>query len=159
VGASRATFRMLVLLTVQRGPDWTVPCNHHTPYSLAMSYDSYPPPSTPPGISLQSNEAIRGEPQKRCASFSCSVCQFVIKRGPRPTVHVLLQSTYSTIIPFLTSFIFIDRPSLTETRVMLSVSLVGGHGTDMNDGGTNSHKFAKDGETSYLAQHPTWIFA
>jgi hypothetical protein len=32
--------------------------------------------------------------------------------------------------------------------------LVGGHGT-VNDGGTNSPKFAKDGETSYLAQHPT----
>jgi hypothetical protein len=124
---------------------------------------SYPPTSTSPGISLQSNErigqAIRGESQQqRYASLSCSVCQFVIKHGPLSTVHALPQSTYSTIIPFLTYFISIDQPSLTEMKVMFTVLKAGGHGT-VNDGGTNSHKFAKDGETSYLGQHTTWIFA
>ena len=83
---------------------------------------------------------------------------FVIKHGARPTVHVPLQSTFSTTIPFLTSSISIGQPSLTETRVIGTKSLVGRNGT-VNDGGTNSHKFAKDGETSYLGPRPTWIFA
>jgi hypothetical protein len=43
---------------------------------------------------------------------------------------------------------------LTEMRVILTESKVGGHGS-VNDGGTNWHKFAKDGETSYSGPHPT----
>ena len=34
----------------------------------------------------------------------------------------------------------------------------GGRHGSVNVGGTNSHTFAKDGETSYFGQHPTWIF-
>jgi hypothetical protein len=41
---------------------------------------------------------------------------------------------------------------------MLTLSEVGGYGT-VNDGGTNSHTFAKDGDASYLGRHATWIFA
>jgi hypothetical protein len=50
------------------------------------------------------------------------------------------------MIHSLTSFIYIDRVSLTETKVMKSVSLEGGDGI-VNGGGTNSHTFARDGET------------
>jgi hypothetical protein len=39
----------------------------------------------------------------------------------------------------------VDRPSLKETRVM-PMPWDGENGT-ANDGGTGSHKFAKDGET------------
>ena len=101
--------------------------------------------------------AIRGETQwQRYASFYCYSYRLVIKHVPLATVtaHELLQSTYSTMIPFLISFIFTDQPSLTETRVIGTKSLVGGHGT-VNDGGTNSHKFAEDGESSYLGRHLT----
>jgi hypothetical protein len=121
---------------------------------------SYLAPST---SSLQSTETIgqgpiSGESQRhRYASFSCSDCQLVTKRGPRATVHILRRSTSSTMIHSLTYFISIDRPSLTGTRMVLTVWKVGGDGI-ANDGGTNSHKFAKDGETSFLAQHPTWVF-
>ena len=146
----------------QIGPFPATTIDQHTPYTPSMSY---PPTSTSPGISLQSNErigqAIRDESQQqRYAPFSCSGCLFVVKHGQRPTVHwhALLQSTCSTMIPFLTSSTSIDQPSLTETRVILTESAVGGDGT-VNDGGTNSHKFAKDGETSYSSPRPTWIFA
>ena len=40
----------------------------------------------------------------------------------------------------------------------LSASAVVGDGIG-NDGGTGPHKFAKDGELSYLGHHATWIFA
>ena len=98
--------------------------------------------------------------RQRYASFSCCAYWLVIKHGPLATVTVfeLLRFTSSTMIPFLTSFISIDRPSLMETRVIGTKSLVGGHGT-AKDGGTNLHKFAEDGETSYLIHHPTWVFA
>ena len=93
---------------------------------------------------------LRDESQRqRYASFSCCANRVVIKHGPQAAVHlVLFRFTPSTMILFLTSFISIDQPPLTEMRVILTVSTVGGHGT-VNDGGTNLHKFAKDGETSY----------
>ncbi|KAF8467930.1 hypothetical protein DFH94DRAFT_848132 [Russula ochroleuca] len=53
------------------------------------------------------------------------------------------------MIHFLTSSISIDRLSLVETRMMTPVSPEGGDGV-ANDGGTNLHTFAKDGETLYL---------
>ena len=65
---------------------------------------------------------------------------------PTVTVHALCRSTSSTMIHSLKCFISIDRPSLTETRMIISVSEVGGDGI-AKDGGTNSHKFVKDGET------------
>ena len=131
--------------------------------SPGMSDLSYLSPST---SSLQSTErigqgAICGESQRqthRYASFSFGAYQLVSKHGPRATVHRLIRSTSSTTIRFLTSFISIDRPSLTETRVISSLLMVGRHGT-VKDGGTNSHKFVKDGEMSYSGQHPIWIFA
>ena len=41
---------------------------------------------------------------------------------------------------------------------MVTVSQEGRYGI-ANYGGTNSHTFANDGETSYLGRHPTWVFA
>ena len=111
---------------------------------------------------LQSTKRIdqsanRDESQcQKYASFSCYAFWLVIKHGIMATVTVpeLLRFTSSTMIPFLISFISIDRPSLTETRVIGTKLLVGGHGT-VNDGGTNSHKFAKDGGMSYLGRQLT----
>jgi hypothetical protein len=40
----------------------------------------------------------------------------------------------------------------------MTLSLEGGDGI-VKDGGTNSHTFAKDGESSSSGQHPTWAFA
>jgi hypothetical protein len=110
--------------------------------------------------SIDQRAILRDEPQRqRYASFSCCANRVVIKHGPQAAVHlVLFRSTSSTMILFLTTFISIDQPSLTEMRVILTVSTVGGHGT-VNDGGTNLHKFAEDGETSYGSHHPTWVFA
>ncbi|KAF8472943.1 hypothetical protein DFH94DRAFT_764761 [Russula ochroleuca] len=127
----------------------------HTQYSPGMSYLAS---ST---SSLQSTGtigqgAIRGKSQwQRYASFSY---RLVNKHDPRTTVHILHRSTSSTMIHCLTSFISIDRPSLTGTRLMVTVSWGGGDG-DVNDGGSNLPKFARDGETSFLSHHPTWIFA
>jgi hypothetical protein len=45
-----------------------------------------------------------------------------------------------------------------ETRKIFNIDLEGKDGNE-NDGGINSHTFAKDGETSYSRQPPTWIFA
>lgn len=45
-----------------------------------------------------------------------------------------------------------------ETKILLSMSKVERDGI-VNDGGTNSHTSAKDGETSYSGQHPTCDFA
>ena len=86
------------------------------------------------------------------------VYRIMNKHGSRATVHILCRYTSSTTILFLTSFISIDRQSLTETSVTLTILLVGRYGT-VNNGGTNSHTFAKDGGMSYLGRHPTWIFA
>ena len=106
----------------------------------------------------QGSPAIRGKSQQqRYASFSCAY-RIVNNPGSRATAHILRGSTSLTTIPFLTYFIFIGRPSLTETRAMTSVPLEGANGT-ANDGGTNSHKFAKDGELSCSGRHHTWVFA
>ena len=40
----------------------------------------------------------------------------------------------------------------------LAVSLKGTWDGNMDAGGTYSHMFAKDGETSYLVRHPTYVF-
>ena len=32
-------------------------------------------------------------------------------------------------------------------------------GDGIRDGGTKSHMFAEDGDTSCLVRHPTWVFA
>ena len=134
--------------------------NKPNTYSLGMSYLA---PST---SSLHSTEttrqgAIGGESQpQRYALFSGSAYyQSVLnKLGPWATVHKLRGSTSSTTIPLLTYFISIDRPCSMEKRMMRSVHLEGENGS-ANDGGTNSHKFAKDGETSLSDRHPTWAFA
>ena len=42
--------------------------------------------------------------------------------GPRAIVHILHRSTSSMMIPFLICFIFIDRPSLTKTRIICAAS-------------------------------------
>ena len=118
---------------------------------------------TPPTSSIQSTEtirpcAIRGESQpQRYASFSCAY-QIVSQHSPQATVRILRGFTSSTTIPLLTFFISTDRLSSTETRVIRSVPL-GGRDGAANDGGTNSHKFAKDGGSSYSDPHPTWVFA
>ena len=41
---------------------------------------------------------------------------------------------------------------------MVTLSQEGRDG-NANYGGTHSHTFASDGETSYLGRHPTWVFA
>ena len=84
------------------------------------------------------------------------------KYDPLATVHVLHRSTSSTMILYLTYFISIGwlLPLQTKTRIStpsVSVSLVEGDGTT-SIGGTNPHMFAEDGETSYLGQHPSWVF-
>ena len=64
--------------------------------------------------------AIRGESQRQMYASSCCACQLLID-GPRATVHIPSQTTSSTMIHFLTSFISIDQASLTETRMIISV--------------------------------------
>ena len=112
--------------------------------------------------------SILGKNRPRCNTWQVPsaevrflpLCAYhlVSRHGPRATVHILRQSTSSTTIHFFTYSISIDRPSLTEMRVIMTVSEAGRDGI-ANDGGTRSHKFAKDGELSYLAQHPTSVFA
>ena len=83
------------------------------------------------------------------ASFSCCAYQLVSKHCPRVTVHKLCRicrSTSSTMIHSLKYFISVDRPSLTKMSILISVSEVGRDG-NARDGGTSSHKFAKDGGT------------
>ena len=120
----------------------------HTQYPYHPPVMSY---LTPVTSSLPSTEtirpsAIRSESQpRRYASFCCAY-QFVNKHSPRATVHNQRVSTYSTMDPLLIYFISIDRPSSTETKMIRSILLEGRNGT-ANDGGINSLKFAKDGET------------
>jgi hypothetical protein len=103
--------------------------------------------------------AVHGKSQwQRCTSFSYCYYWLVSEHEPLTTARVLHRFTSSTMIHFLTSSISIDRPSLTETKLMVTVSWEGGDGV-ANDGGLNLLKFAKDGETSFLGRHPTWIFA
>ena len=90
--------------------------------------------------------AIPGESQRqRYASFPCCTYQLVSKHSPGVTVHILCQSIFSTMIHSLKCFISIDRPSLMKTRILKPISEVGNG--NARDGGTNSHKFAKDGGT------------
>jgi hypothetical protein len=58
----------------------------------------------------------------------------------------------------LNIFYLYRPPFLTEARALQSVPQKGKDGTG-NDGGTNSHTFAKDGGTSSSNRHPTSIFA
>jgi hypothetical protein len=97
--------------------------------------------------------AICSEPERQryVLSSGCAY-QLTSKHGLRPTVHILRLSMPSTMIRFLTYFISINRPSLK--RIISSIPDMGSHGI-VNDGGTNSHTYAKDGETSYSDQHPT----
>ena len=129
------------------------------------------PTGTSPGMSylvpctssLQSTERLSQSEMRsdsselqrqRYASFSCVYHLVSTKYGPPATVHVLRRSTSSTMIHFFTYSISIDRPSLTEMRTMVSVLQEGGDG-NVNNGGINSHTFARDGESSYSGQHPT----
>jgi hypothetical protein len=59
------------------------------------------------------------------------------------------------MILFLTYSISIGRPSQAETSMTLAESWE----QRIGDGGTNSHTFAEDGETSPLVLHPTCDFA
>ena len=54
-----------------------------------------------------------------------------------------------------TYFISVDR---VPSKKVNMVQFGGGTGTG-NAGGTSSCKFAEDGDTLYLGQHPTWVFA
>jgi hypothetical protein len=92
--------------------------------------------------------------QQKYASFSCRAYRLLSKHGPPRTVHMLHRSTSLTMIRFFTYFISLDRPSSMETRKISHIDLEGKDGNE-NDGGINSHMFAKDGETLYLRQHPT----
>jgi hypothetical protein len=122
--------------------------------SNALSTPSFESTKTT-GQPGQGGPEIRGESQQlRYGPFSSCAYQIVNNPGLRTTVHLLRGSTPLTTIPFLTYSIFIDRPSLTETRAITSGRLEGENGT-ANDGGTNSHKFAKDGEIFYSGRHPT----
>jgi hypothetical protein len=56
-------------------------------------------------------------------------------------------------MPFSTCFISIDRFFWAKTRVAIPI-----YEGSVDGGGINLRKFAKDGETSYLGQRPTWVF-
>ena len=87
--------------------------------------------------------------RRRYASF-CYV-QLVSEYDPLATVHIQHRSTSSTMIRYLTYFISIGRllHVQTKTKTRITTNIIGG---------TNPHVFAEDGETSYLGQHPSWVF-
>jgi hypothetical protein len=114
---------------------------------------SHLPQSTSP---LQSTERISqgtislDPQQRRCASFNCYSCQLLSKHGwpPTATAHILRPSTSSTTIYSFTYFFSIGRAYLIEMRLISILSLSQeGRGGTANDGGINSHTFAKDGES------------
>ena len=95
---------------------------------------------------------------QKYASFPCYAYWLVSKHSPWATVHILHRSTPSMMIPLSIYFISIGHFFWAKTRVKLPVSL-GGRGTGtVVAGGISWRKFAKDGEMSYLGQHPTWAF-
>ena len=95
--------------------------------------------------------AINGESQRpRYASFSRYAYWLLSEHGTSATVHVLYQSTSSMTIPFSTSFISLGH--LLWTKIASRT----GYTTD--GGGMRLLMFAQDGETSFLAQRPTWVF-
>ena len=139
-------------------PVWQRPLQpHRRQYEYFLPGMSYLTHST---ASTQSTEGIgqgtitRRSQQHRCVSFTCYARRLLSKT----TVRIQHRFTSSMTIQFLTCFISTDLPSMMETRMICSISEVERDGT-ANYGGTTLHTFAKDGETFYLDQHPTWIFA
>jgi hypothetical protein len=83
---------------------------------------------------------------------------FMSKPGPRTTVHIQHRSTSLTITHFSTSFISIGHFFWVKTRMTISVSTGEDNGLG-NTGGIGSRTFVKDGGTSFLGRHPTWVSA
>ena len=113
---------------------------------------------------LQSTEKIQSTIRskfqwRRYASFSCCANRLMSKHGPQTTVHILRRSTSSMMILFSMYSISIGHFFWAKTRMMAPVSSEGSGNGPTNDGGTTSHKFAKDGEPLYLDRHPTCVFA
>jgi hypothetical protein len=66
----------------------------------------------------------------------------ISKHDPRATVHIVHTASNHIL----------------DDDDRIKGGSLGGDGI-ANGGGTNSHTFVKDGETSYLAQHLTYVFA
>jgi hypothetical protein len=99
-------------------------------------------------------------PRAKVRFFILSILLSILSQpGPPSTVHILYRSTSLTSTHFSTYFISTDRSFWVKTRISLSVSGGGGGNGLANAGGIDSPKFAKDGGTSYLGQHPTWASA
>ena len=127
--------------------------------NLGMSYLA---PSTP---CLQFTEkigqgAISGESRRqRYVPFSCCAHQLMSKNGPSAvTVHILHRSIPSMMTPFSMCFTSIGHFFCAKTRMPVSSAESHGGDASADVGGTNSHMFAKDGDTLYLGRHPTWVF-
>ena len=56
-------------------------------------------------------------------------------------------------IRFSIYFISVDRVPLMKTKTVIFCGIGG-----TSNGGTRPHRSAEDGDTSYLAQHPTCVF-
>ena len=96
-------------------------------------------------------DAISGESQRpRYALLSRYAYWLLSEHGTIATVLVLYQSTSSMTIPFSTCFISLGH--------FIGTNIAPRTGYTTDGGGMRLLMFAEDGETSFLAQRPIWVF-
>ena len=88
--------------------------------------------------------------RRRYASFSCYAYRLLSEHGPWATVDGLYRSTSSTTIPFCMCFITVSHFGGTNMASRI--------GFTMDGGGMRYPMPAEDGETSFLARPPIWVF-